>query len=119
MAEMKLQPFSETKDDSIGALLHAIGSAAVSAKIEVVDHWDADRYAIGFHRVGAAEPLLYVTTWQLPSGSFRWYLETKPGVSTEEGVVSSSDALLRLLEERLLTTDERKSAQQRRRARSA
>jgi len=118
---MKLQPFSETKDDSIGALLRAIESEAMSAKIDVVDHWDADRHAIGFHRVGAAQPLVYVTTWQLPSGSYRWYLETKPGVSTDDGVVTSSEALLRLLKERLLTTDERqrKSAQQRPGARSA
>jgi hypothetical protein len=54
----------------------------VSAKIEVVDNWDADRHAIGFYRVGAAQPLVYVTTWQLPSGSYRWSLETEPGVST-------------------------------------
>ena len=116
---MRVQPFSETKDDSIGALLRAIESDAMSAKIEVVDHWDADRHAIGFHRVGAAQPLVYVTTWQLPSGSYRWYLEIKPGVSADEGVVTSSEALLQLLNERLLTSDERKSAQQRRNARSA
>ena len=116
---MKLQPFSEAKDDSIGTLLRAVESAAISAKIEIVDHWDADRHAIGFHRVGAAEPLLYVTTWQQPSGSYRWYLETKPGVSIEEGVATSSEALLQLLNERLLTSDENKSAQQRRNARSA
>jgi hypothetical protein len=119
VAEMKLQPFSDTKDDSIGALLRAIESDAISARIEVVDHWDADRYAIGFHRVGAAQPLVYVTTWQLPRGSYRWYLETKPRVSTDEGVVTSSEALLQLLKERLLTTDERKSARQQRNARSA
>lgn len=73
---MNLESFSETKDDSIRSLLRAVESAAVSARIEVVDHWDADRHAIGFHRVGAAQPLLYVTTWQLPSGSYRWYLES-------------------------------------------
>lgn len=116
---MKLQPFSETKDDSIGALLRAIESAPVSAKIEVVDHWDADRHAIGFRRVTTAQPLLYVTTWQQPSGSYRWYLETKPGGSVDEGIATSSAALLRLLDDRLLTADERRSAQQRRRARSA
>lgn len=101
---MKVQPFSETKDDSIRSLLRAIESAAVSAKIEVVDHWDADRHAIGFHRMGAAQPLLYITTWQLPSGSYRWYLETEPGVSTDEGVVKSKKALLQLLKTSLIET---------------
>jgi hypothetical protein len=102
---MKLQPFSETKDDSIGSLLRAIESADVSAKIEVVDHWDADRHAIGFHRIGVKQPLIYVTTWQLPSGSFRWYLETEPGVSMSQGVATSSEAFVQLLKELLFTTD--------------
>jgi hypothetical protein len=99
---MKLKPFSETKDDSIRSLLRTVESAAVSAKIEVVDNWDADRHSIGFHRVGAAQPLLYVTTWQLPSESYKWYLETEPGVSTAEGVVTSSKALLEVLKKSLI-----------------
>lgn len=118
---MKVQPFSESKDDSIRSLLRAVESAAISAKIEAVDHWDADKHAIGFHRVDAAQPLLYITTWQVPSGSYRWYLETTSGVSTEEGIVTSSKALLRLLKKSLLTTEDSqlKSAQHRRKARSA
>ena len=118
---MKVQPFSETKDDSIRSLLRAIGSSEVSAKIEVVDHWDADRHAIGFHRIGSDQPLLYVTTWQLPDGSYRWYLENEPGVSTDEGIVTSSEAVLRLLKESLLTPDEsdRKQSRHQRRSRSA
>ena len=104
---MKVQPFSETKDDSIGSLLRAVDSAAVSAKIEVVDHWDADRYAIGFHQTGSAQPLLYVSTWQLPDGSYRWYLENEQGVSTNEGIVTSSEAFLRLLKQLFVTPDGR------------
>lgn len=118
---MNLESISKTKDDSIHSLLRAVESAEVSAKIEVVDHWDADKHAIGFHRVGASQPLLYVTTWQLPNGSYHWYLEATSGVSTDEGIVTSSKALLRLLKKRLLTTEDSqlKSAQHRRKARSA
>lgn len=117
---MKVQPFSESKDDSIRSVLRAVESAAISARIEAVDHWDADRHAIGFRRVGAAQPLLYVSTWRVPSGSYRWYLETKSGVSADEGIVSSPKALLQLLKKCLLASDERhlKSAR-RRTARSA
>ena len=86
-----------------------------------MDHRDADRYAIGFPRIGSDQPLLYVTTWQLPNGSYRWSLENEPGVTTDEGLESSPEGVLRLLKESLLMPEQsdRKQARHQRRSRSA
>ncbi|MEO8425144.1 MAG: hypothetical protein ABI595_14705 [Actinomycetota bacterium] len=118
---MDTQRFAATKDASIRTLLRAVGSEAIATKVDVVDHWDADRHAIGFHRVGASEPLLYVSTLELPKGSYRWTLETKPGRSAEAGTVRSTKALADLLERHLLVDagSSGKVGHQKRKARTA
>lgn len=118
---MNGQHLAETKDGSIRSLLRAIEAESIATKIEVADHWDADRHAIGFHRVGTSEPLLYVSTWQMPKGTYHWDLENRSGQSAEAGTAPSTKVLRELLVTYLVLDDGAppKTGQQKRRARSA
>jgi hypothetical protein len=64
---------NSTKDGTILALLEEIDITGHGWSI--VDHWEADRFAIGVGRFGDDEKLVYVSTWQRPVGHYFVELE--------------------------------------------
>lgn len=67
---------SHQKDASILAFLD---KAAIKARgWVVVDHWEADRRAIGFAANDEPSRLAYLSTWQKPPGRCYVELEGKP-----------------------------------------
>ena len=62
------------KDLSVRRFLEA---ADLDARgLAILDHWEADRYAIGIARADNHERLVYISTWQREAGRFRVELET-------------------------------------------
>jgi hypothetical protein len=75
----------------------------------IVDHWDADRFAIGLARAGRDDLLAYVSTWGKPSGRFFVELETPDAVqplgysATRHDDVDLAEAML-VIERHLTAT---------------
>ena len=58
------------KDVSIRRLLSTVAARLGPAGWTVVDHWDADLFAIGVAKVDDPRILVYVSTYQHPTGKF-------------------------------------------------
>jgi hypothetical protein len=67
------EDLAPTKDGSILALLEEIDIPGHGWSI--VDHWEADRFAIGVGRFDDDGKLVYVSTWQKPAGHYFVELE--------------------------------------------
>ena len=67
-----------TKDPSIHDLLARLTAAFGAGSFDVVDHWEADRCAIGVARPGEPGTLAYVSTSGLPGGRYTVHLERPP-----------------------------------------
>ena|SRR5579859_4118639 len=55
----------------------------LGSNFHVVDHWDADRCAIGVTAVHDAKQLVYISSWSRPSGRYFVELETAPSPGSE------------------------------------
>lgn len=65
----------DNKDTSIVVLVRAL-RAEFGTSVQIVDHWDADLFAIGITAISTTERLLYVSTY---GGNLSYQLELQAG----------------------------------------
>jgi hypothetical protein len=71
------------KDASVLDCLTQLERAMGSGAFRVVDHWDADLFAVGVATPGDVERLVYVCTWQKEAGRYYYECES-PRVHASE-----------------------------------
>lgn len=64
-----------TKDRSIWKLLAVLADRLGDRRFQVVDHWDADLFAIGVARTGMPTHLVYLSTFNQPPGHYSYECE--------------------------------------------
>jgi hypothetical protein len=76
------------KDSSIWSLISQLAALYGGERFQVVDHWDADLYAIGIVGLKGDRRLVYVSTFKKPHGVYVYDCEDADGGSVErsEGV---------------------------------
>lgn len=79
-----------------GSILHFLHAADMEGHGWVaIDHWEADRYAVGISRKEGSGGLAYVSTWRKPSGRYHVELEAPveydPVGYTTETVIDDCD----------------------------
>jgi hypothetical protein len=96
MAETVTTTSSDKVPEIVG-LIDVVTHGSLGDRVKVVDHWRADRHAIGFRSVGRPRRLLYVSTWRQPAGRFHWELESSEsgnaGATLQQGVASKRQLL--------------------------
>jgi hypothetical protein len=63
------------KDTSIWALIARLATIFGGEAFQLVDHWDADLFAIGLASVRDAARLVYVSTFRKPAGTVAYECE--------------------------------------------
>lgn len=93
------------KDESIAALLAALDLRKHGWI--TVDHWDADRCAIGVASSVEPRRLVYISTWKMEPGHCYWECEVPTGQDiadysvTSQGYAQGLDTLLLVLRSHL------------------
>lgn len=80
------------KDGSIWLLLAELAQRLDSHQIKVVDHWDADLFAVGVARADAADKLVYVSTFRKEPGLYAYEAE-EPGRQHESRPAARGDGV--------------------------
>lgn len=79
-----------TKDASIWRLLSELVDQLDAHEFQVIDHWDADLYAIGLSRADQPERLVYISTYRKSPGHYSYECET-PHPDEEYKVTERAD----------------------------
>lgn len=77
----KIDTQLETKHSSIQHVVAKLREELGHISFEIVDHWEADLYAIGLARPDNSHVLVYISTFHLPEGEYFVSIELPP----EEG----------------------------------
>lgn len=64
-----------TKDASIWQLVGELAGRLDAHQFQIIDHWDADLFAIGIGRADKPGRLVYVSTYQQPPGHYAFECE--------------------------------------------
>lgn len=81
-----------TKDRSIWQFLADLSAKIESSRYQVVDHWDADLFAIGLASLADAHRLVYVSTHERRTGQFFAECE-QAGVGSVDGAASAYESV--------------------------
>jgi hypothetical protein len=79
-----------TKDASIWQLVGALAGRLDAHQFQIIDHWDADLFAIGIARADEPARLVYVSTYQQPPEHYAFECE-EPHREQEYGVGKRAD----------------------------
>ncbi len=79
------------KDLTIQWLVEEVADG-VGREVDVIDHWDADEFAIGFKSQARAGRFVYVSSWERPLGTYHFECDTD-GETTESGTVGVAELL--------------------------
>lgn len=63
------------KDPAVVDVVQRLIARSGATNVRVNDHWEADRCAVGLSRPGEDRPLVYITTWRMPPGTYCVELE--------------------------------------------
>lgn len=73
-----------TKDASIWRMLGALADRLDSHRFQVIDHWDADLFAIGIARADEPAQLVYVSTYRQTPAHYSFECEQQEGDQPSE-----------------------------------
>ena len=89
------------KDTSIWALIAQLAALFGGDSFQLVDHWDADLFAVGIASVKDERRLVYVSTFKKAPGLFAYDCEDPDSGSLEKGDHADLEELLRVLKRHL------------------
>jgi hypothetical protein len=78
-----------TNDKSIVDVLAQLQRHLGADTFEVLDHWDADLFAVGIARAETPQRLVYILTYGLPEGRYTVELELPPEPGSDDEYESS------------------------------
>jgi hypothetical protein len=98
---------SITKDRSIWRLVAELAKRFDAHRFQIIDHWDADLFAIGIARTTEPRRLVYVSTYRQPAGSYSFQCEGAAGTLQEnaQADVATFDELVDCLRKHLAIDD--------------
>ncbi len=80
------------KDKSIWGFLAQLAAVTDTWQWQVTDHWEGDRMAVGLTRLSTQQPLIYVSTYNLPAGRYFYECEKAAPEGDEAQYVTVSQA---------------------------
>ena len=89
------------KDTSIWSLIAQLAVNLGGESFQLVDHWDADLFAIGIASIKDARRLVYVSTFNKASGTFAYDCEEPDGGSVQKNEHADFVELLQIVKRHL------------------
>jgi hypothetical protein len=105
MEEMMAREAAVQKAPEIRRLVSRVMQSSLGQHLTMVNHWDADLFAVGFANRKDSSRLVYVTAWRQEPGTFSFECEYRPSGSDvptiEQSGTVAEEALIRVIREYL------------------